>query len=707
MAIKINEKFPAKSNPATSQYLTGSVKNETIPNESNDGTPVDAVLMNNLQGIIDATLSAAGVEHDGATETAIKSQFLESLKILFQDSKVYGGDWVDSNIAGTQLVQTDRLKFWTFNRVAYQLKDSATLPLTAPNDPTTQPVNFQKTEYAPREEIDGAYVHAVGNSLIEGALQIFEADNAILRISSEGNSGKSSIVIDGDGKGSTITKAFIIERDNNSGKIEFIVVSQSRKIALSMDGNGLVDFKVKPKFNGDDLATEKFVYSGYLSRQGGTLTGSLHLLKDSGVGISMGKTLTDRFKIEAMDGDDEFQLYYRNSSSWIKIFEANKAGFFKFSNIPSVNGKELAVMDQAIPTGTYQEHSSSDSRSGWLLCDGSSVSKSTYANLYSVIGDQYGSDESNFNLPYKIENDASDFKLTSSIKISDNSNTYHDQSFCLYVHDNKFYLAFAESNSEISIYEASSPTSGFIKKSSFTSEGASNALVPYQENGFFYLAELKGSKVAIHESSSPDTGFTKASEFSISKTVYKGLGFFKKDGYFYFVTATNYLELYRSSSPRDGFAFYQHSKYRDGQGFIKALEVNQDIYVFHSPSKLRKIYKFKPDNYFPLDLVDRVYMTSSAPKEDFYELDGDFYRADMEDTIVSIKKERQSYRNLNKKVACIENLNSIRSMSVEKLGGNAYMAIKRASWVRHNDDKAYVDFYEATAVRKRNVFVKT
>ena len=38
---------------------------------------------------------------------------------------------------------------------------------------------------------------------------------------------------------------------------------------------------------------------------------------------------------------------------------------------------------------------------GWLLCDGSAVSRETYATLYSIIGDTYGSGDGSttFNLP--------------------------------------------------------------------------------------------------------------------------------------------------------------------------------------------------------------------------------------------------------------------------------------------------------------------
>ena len=42
---------------------------------------------------------------------------------------------------------------------------------------------------------------------------------------------------------------------------------------------------------------------------------------------------------------------------------------------------------------------------GWLLCDGSAVSRTDYAELYSVIGDTYGAGDgtSTFNLPNLVD----------------------------------------------------------------------------------------------------------------------------------------------------------------------------------------------------------------------------------------------------------------------------------------------------------------
>jgi microcystin-dependent protein len=53
------------------------------------------------------------------------------------------------------------------------------------------------------------------------------------------------------------------------------------------------------------------------------------------------------------------------------------------------------------PVGTVQAFAGSTIPSGWLLCNGQAVSRTTYAKLYSVIGTKYGSGDGSttFNLP--------------------------------------------------------------------------------------------------------------------------------------------------------------------------------------------------------------------------------------------------------------------------------------------------------------------
>lgn len=64
---------------------------------------------------------------------------------------------------------------------------------------------------------------------------------------------------------------------------------------------------------------------------------------------------------------------------------------------------KLASVVQAalIPTGSVLTFGGSSAPTGFLLCDGSAISRTTYANLYAVIGTTYGVGDGSttFNLP--------------------------------------------------------------------------------------------------------------------------------------------------------------------------------------------------------------------------------------------------------------------------------------------------------------------
>lgn len=53
------------------------------------------------------------------------------------------------------------------------------------------------------------------------------------------------------------------------------------------------------------------------------------------------------------------------------------------------------------PSGLISVFAGSVAPDGWLICDGSEISRTTYANLFAVIGTTYGSgdDSTTFNLP--------------------------------------------------------------------------------------------------------------------------------------------------------------------------------------------------------------------------------------------------------------------------------------------------------------------
>jgi microcystin-dependent protein len=62
---------------------------------------------------------------------------------------------------------------------------------------------------------------------------------------------------------------------------------------------------------------------------------------------------------------------------------------------------EIALTGGLIPTGLVSPFAGSAAPTGWLLCDGSAVSRETYAALFAAIGTSYGTGDgsTSFNLP--------------------------------------------------------------------------------------------------------------------------------------------------------------------------------------------------------------------------------------------------------------------------------------------------------------------
>lgn len=62
---------------------------------------------------------------------------------------------------------------------------------------------------------------------------------------------------------------------------------------------------------------------------------------------------------------------------------------------------EVLLQNLAIPVGTINPYAGAAAPSGWLLCDGAAVSRTTYASLFSVIGETFGVGDGSttFNVP--------------------------------------------------------------------------------------------------------------------------------------------------------------------------------------------------------------------------------------------------------------------------------------------------------------------
>lgn len=65
------------------------------------------------------------------------------------------------------------------------------------------------------------------------------------------------------------------------------------------------------------------------------------------------------------------------------------------------NGTAWVALTNLVPVATIQAYGGTVAPGGWLLCDGSQVSRTTYANLYAIVGNAFGVGDGSttFNLP--------------------------------------------------------------------------------------------------------------------------------------------------------------------------------------------------------------------------------------------------------------------------------------------------------------------
>ena len=108
------------------------------------------------------------------------------------------------------------------------------------------------------------------------------------------------------------------------------------------------------------------------------------------------------------------------------------------------NGEEIQGSLYSVPIGTILSYSATTPPVGFLVCDGSEVSKTLYADLYGVIGDTYGTtaDTSKFKLP--------DLRETVPVGIGQNTTqsiTNHDvHTLGQFKDDNVNTLVYADNN---------------------------------------------------------------------------------------------------------------------------------------------------------------------------------------------------------------------------------------------------------------------
>lgn len=80
MAIKVSDEFGSRANPPSQAYPSGSLKDETNPGTSNDGSPLSSRVGNDFQGFMQSVLSEAGIDANGNPDSVENPQILNAIK---------------------------------------------------------------------------------------------------------------------------------------------------------------------------------------------------------------------------------------------------------------------------------------------------------------------------------------------------------------------------------------------------------------------------------------------------------------------------------------------------------------------------------------------------------------------------------------------------------------------------------------------------
>lgn len=116
-------------------------------------------------------------------------------------------------------------------------------------------------------------------------------------------------------------------------------------------------------------------------------------------GITVGKGNRDNSSVVENYSDVNFSAIYY----WLKIevLEGSTYRELSYSQLPSSPYSEVAHNAILFPPGMVSPFAGDSIPEGWLLCDGSAISRTEYANLYNVIGVCWGVGDGSttFNLP--------------------------------------------------------------------------------------------------------------------------------------------------------------------------------------------------------------------------------------------------------------------------------------------------------------------
>lgn len=120
------------------------------------------------------------------------------------------------------------------------------------------------------------------------------------------------------------------------------------------------------------------------------------LFKNDALGGEIANTYIDADKNSIGFNSIYGELYFKNLQPEVYIEDK-----IYFENTPSLKIDNTSM--SSVSVGTIIMYPNNVAPNGWLICNGQTLQKSTYALLYSYLGDTYGSTETTFNLPNLLD----------------------------------------------------------------------------------------------------------------------------------------------------------------------------------------------------------------------------------------------------------------------------------------------------------------
>ena len=243
-----------------------------------------------------------------------------------------------------------------------------------------------------------------GNTIIAGGNSV-TVDQA-LDINSPNAIANSAVTAGLNGKEPTITGAATTITTNNLAAARAVITDANGKVAAStvtstelgyMHG---VTSAVQTQLNGKEPTI--------------TLTASMAVISDANgkIGVSS-TTSTELGYVHGVTSDIQTQINAKAAdNAVVHLADAETiSGVKTFSASPKVptagitsddtTAASTAFVRDIMPAGVIVPFAGTTVPAGYLLCDGSAISRTTYADLFAAIGTTYGAGDGNttFNLP--------------------------------------------------------------------------------------------------------------------------------------------------------------------------------------------------------------------------------------------------------------------------------------------------------------------